>query len=84
MQKKLSEFTDEELLAEAKKSKSTAITNAVLIGFLAGVVFYSLAMNTWGFLTLIPLFFIYKLVNNPKNAAHQAELEQLLKERNLK
>lgn len=34
-------------------------------------------------LTLIPLFFIYKLVNDPKNKRRK-EVEELLKERNLK
>jgi hypothetical protein len=39
-QKKLTELTDQELLQEAKKMKSASITNAVLIGFLAGVIFF--------------------------------------------
>jgi hypothetical protein len=81
-QKKLSELTDQELLQAAKKMKSNSITNAVLIGLLAGVILYSFVKNTWGFLTLIPLFFIYKLVNNSKYETK--ELENILKERNLK
>jgi hypothetical protein len=64
--KKLTALTDEELLQEAKKMKSKTITNAVLIGFLIGVVFYSVLENSLGFLTLIPIFFAYKLVNNSK------------------
>ena len=32
---------------------------------------------------LIPLFFIYKMVNDPKNKKFK-EVEELLKERNLK
>ena len=66
-QKTLSELTDQELLQEAKKRKSTALMNAVLVGFLLGIVFYSVMKNTWGFLTLIPLFFAYKLINKPKH-----------------
>ena len=81
-QKNLSELTDEELLLEAKKRKSAAITNAILIGFLIGVVFFSVMKNSLGFLTLIPLFFIYKLTNNSKY--NNQELENLLKERGLK
>ncbi|WP_298738007.1 hypothetical protein [uncultured Chitinophaga sp.] len=81
-QKKLTELTDQELLQEAKKRQSTMIINAVLIGFLAGVVAYSVMKNTWGFLTLIPLAIIYKLVNNSKY--DNRELNALLKERNLK
>lgn len=81
-QKDLSTLTDQELLNEAKKRKSTAIINAVLIGFLAGIVFYSVIKNTLGFLTLIPLFFIYKLTN--KSKYDNQELENRLKERGLK
>jgi type IV secretory pathway VirB3-like protein len=81
-QKQLSELTDQELLQQAKKIKSASITNAVLIGVLAGIIFYSIIKNSWGLLTLIPLFFIYKLVNNSKHDSK--ELESILKERNLK
>lgn len=80
--KPLSHLTDQELLQEAKKRKSASITNAFLIGFLIGVVFYSVVKNTWGFLTLIPLFLAYKLINNSKY--EKEELENLLKERGLK
>jgi hypothetical protein len=81
-QRKLTELTDQELLQEAKKMKSTAIINAVLIGFLIGIVIYSVMKNSLGFLTLIPLFLVYKLINNSKNS--KEELENLLRERNLK
>ncbi|MES2520768.1 MAG: FUSC family protein [Bacteroidota bacterium] len=82
-QKELSEFTDQELLDEAKKMKSFSITNALIIGFLMGIVIYSFAKNNWGMLTLIPLYFVYKIINDPKNKRTK-ELEHLLKERNLK
>ena len=82
-QKELSELTDQELLYEAKELKSFSFTNALIIGFLMGVIFYSVAKNTWGIFTLIPLFFVYKLINDPKNKRYKA-LEKLLKERNLK
>lgn len=81
-QKELSELTNEELLQEAKKRKSASIMNALLIGFLAGVIVYSIAKNSLGFLTLIPLYFIYKLINNSKYKSK--ELEDLLRDRNLK
>lgn len=81
-ERKLSELTDEELLQEAKKTRSNSIMNAVLIGFLAGIIIYSVVKNTLGFLTLIPLFLAYKLVN--KSSHNKQELENLLKERNLK
>ena len=82
-QKELSEFTNQELLEEAKKLKSFSMTNALLIGFLFGIIIYSFAKNSWGLLTLIPLYFIYKLVNDPKNGRLKT-LEKLLKERNLR
>lgn len=64
--KETSEVTDQEQLAVAKKKKSDALMNALFIGFLFGIVIYSVAANTVGFLTLIPLFLIYKLVNRKK------------------
>lgn len=79
----LSKLTDQELLDEAKKMKSFSITNALIIGLLMGIVFYSLAKNSWGMVTLIPLYFVYKLVNDPKNIRFKA-VEKLLRERNLK
>lgn len=62
-QKELSELTDQELLDKAKKKKSNSIMNALLIGFLIGIVIYSVVNNSLGFFTLIPLFFVYKLIS---------------------
>ncbi len=80
-QKELSKLTDQELLNEAKKTKLSPIANALFIGFMAGIIIYSVAKSTWGFFTLIPLFFIYKLI---KDSKRNEALEILLKERNLK
>lgn len=79
--KELLELSDDELLKKAKKLKSNSIINALLIGFCIGIIIWSVSKNTWGFLTLIPLFFIYKMVNTSKN---DEELKEILKERNLK
>lgn len=81
-QKKLAELTDEELLIEAKKMKSTMILNAVLIGVLIGIMVYSITKNGLGFLTLILLFVAYKLINRSNYA--KKELEKILVERGLK
>ncbi|MGB0494972.1 MAG: FUSC family protein [Kangiellaceae bacterium] len=78
--KELSEMTDKELLDEMKQRKSVSITRALLIGFMIGIVVFSVLKNTLGLFTLIPLFFIFKLVNHSKD---DEELERLLKERNL-
>lgn len=82
-QKKLTELTDEELLQEAKKMKSDATINAGFIGFLIGIVCYSVFKNGFGLFLLIPLFLIYKLYNR-KPRYNKQELEHILKERNLK
>lgn len=76
----LSKLTDQELLAEAKKMKSSNLTNAVIIGIMIGIIIFSIVKNSVGMVTLIPLYFAYRLLNDPKNKA----LEKILKERNLK
>lgn len=80
-QKELSELTDHELLAEAKKMKSASTINAALIGFMIGIIIYSIVKNSVGLFTLIPLFFAYKFFNNSKN---YDALKKTLKERGLK
>lgn len=80
-QEDLSELSDQELLAEAKKYKSTSIINALLIGVMAGIIIYSIVKDTVSLFTFIPLVFIIKIVKDSKN---NQQLEQLLKERNLK
>jgi uncharacterized protein (DUF2062 family) len=80
-QKVLSELTNQELLEKSKKTKLSHITNAFFIGFLIGIVVFSVVKNSYGMLTLIPLYFIYKLV---KESKRDKALEELLKERNLK
>ncbi|MFT4678639.1 MAG: hypothetical protein ACI9RU_002229 [Litorivivens sp.] len=46
--------------------KLTSIMNAVLVGFMIGVLIYGIVKNSLGFLVLIPLFFIYKVFQNSK------------------
>lgn len=79
-QKDLSELSDQELLHQAKKMKSTALIRAGLVGFMIGVIVWSVAKNTVGLLTLIPLFVAWRLVNGSKD---QEALKAVLKERNL-
>jgi hypothetical protein len=78
-QKELTELTDEELLEEKERIKKAKIINATLIGVFTGIIIWSIAKNTWGLVTLIPLFFIYKLVNKSKN---DNKSEEILKGRN--
>lgn len=80
-QRALAELTDEELLQEAKKIKSTKIYDALIFGILIGIALYSSVKNGFGLLTFLPFVYVPMVVkNNSKNR----ELEKLLKERNLK
>ena len=79
--KKLNELTDEELLKEAKKIKSNEVIDATLIGFLIGILIYSItAGNFTYFFGIILLYAVYKLAN--KDKYKKSEIENLLKERN--
>ncbi|MBL7841548.1 MAG: hypothetical protein JNJ75_15500 [Cyclobacteriaceae bacterium] len=49
-----------------KESKSSPVIDAVFIGFLGGIVIYSVLANTWGFFTLIPLALIYMILKKSK------------------
>lgn len=80
--KKLSDLPDHELLEEVKKRKTTSLMNAVIIGFLVGIICYSIWKNTLGLFTLIPLYIIYRLIN--KSKYDTKEMDQLLKDRHLK
>jgi hypothetical protein len=82
-EKEFAGLSDHELLKEAKKMKTSSIYTAFLIGIFMGIIFYSMAKNTWGMLTLIPVFFIYKLATHSSNIKSQA-LENVLKERKIK
>tara|TARA_R110002049_G_C9129666_1_gene558936 strand:+ start:1908 stop:2120 length:213 start_codon:yes stop_codon:yes gene_type:complete len=51
---------------KSSQMKSTQLLDAIIIGFLFGIIIYSVVNKTWGFLTLIPIYIIYKLVNKSK------------------
>ena len=72
----LSKLTDEELLEVAKNNKPSPVIDAFFIGFLIGIVIYSVASNTWGLVTIIPLYLIYRFLKKPKQyEALQKELQ---------
>ncbi len=79
-QDELSQLSDKELLEVAKNNKPSPIIDAFFIGFLVGIIIYSVAANTWGFLTLIPLYLIYIFLKKPKK---YERLKKELKNRNL-
>lgn len=78
--KELSKLTDSELLEVAKNNKPSPIIDAFFIGFLVGIIIFSVAANAWGFITLIPLFLIYILLKKPKR---YETLKKELAKRNL-
>jgi hypothetical protein len=82
-EKVLSNLSDEEVLQELKKLKSFSLTSAFAVGLMVGIIVYSVAKNTWGLLTLIPIYFIHSLINAPKNKRLE-QLKKIAKERNLK
>ncbi len=76
-QKEIAELTDQELLEEVNKIKPSPIVDAFFIGFLVGIVVYSLVVNSWGFLTLLPLVLVYWLLKKSKRyEALKNELKQ--------
>ena len=79
-EEELSKLSDQELLDKAKKMKSASILSALVIGVMIGVVIFSIVKNTVGLFTLIPLFFIYKIVKGSKD---NEALKTILKERGL-
>lgn len=79
-QNEWSQLSDKELLEVVKNSKPSPIIDAFFIGFLVGIIIYSVFANSWGFLTLIPLYFIYIFLKKPKK--YEA-LKNELKKRNL-
>jgi hypothetical protein len=79
-QNELSQLSNEELLEVAKNNKPSPIIDAFFIGFLVGILIYSAAKNTWGLVSLIPLYLIYIFLKKPKQ--YEA-LQSELKKRNL-
>jgi hypothetical protein len=77
-EKPLREMDAQEFANEVKKMRKNEIFHAFSIGLMAGVIIYSIAMNTWGLVTLIPLFFIYRLT---RQTERYKELKELVKER---
>lgn len=72
----ISELSDQELLEALEANKPSPWIDA-FIGFLMGVIIYSVAANTWGFIIVIPLIMIYAFLKKPKQyAALQDEMKR--------
>lgn len=53
----LQDLTDEQLVKEEKKRKTSYLTYNVLLGIMIGVAIYSTVKKGLGFFTFFPLFF---------------------------
>lgn len=71
--KEPSTASEQQFEDKAKSQKSEAIVNAILIGFLAGIIIWSVAVNSVGLVTLIPLYLIYRLLKKPQEDAASDE-----------
>ncbi len=63
------EFSDQESIEQKKRIKRSSLLDAFFIGFLVGIIIFSVFASTWGLLTLIPLFLIYRILKKSKNKA---------------
>jgi hypothetical protein len=79
-QQEPAQLSNEELLQEAKKGKSTKIMDAVIIGFLVGIAAYSVYNKGFGLLTFLPLLY---LPIAARNRSKREAVKKLLQERNL-
>lgn len=79
----ISHLTDQELQTEIESLKSYAILNAFLIGFLFGIVVFSLVFSAFGWLMLLPLYLAHLFIQNPKAKRLRAlKAEQKLRKQN--
>jgi len=76
-------LSDAELLEEARKLKQPIWGQAFFIGFLFGIILFSIFNQSWGWFLLIPLFLIRHLSRN-ELSKKKSQLDRLLKERGLK
>jgi hypothetical protein len=76
----LSQLSDQELLEAAKNNKPSPIFDAFFIGFLVGIIIFSVVASTWGLVSILPLFLIYIFLKKPKQ---YEDLKKELAKRNL-
>jgi hypothetical protein len=56
--KKLTEFTQEQLLQEEKKRKGLFTVYCFMMGIMIGTAIYTTIVKGYGFFTFFPLFFV--------------------------
>ena len=62
MKEQSAENNNPDIKEDVVASGLSKIWNALFIGILFGIVIYSVVVNSWGIFTLIPLYFIYRLI----------------------
>lgn len=65
-QQEPSQLSDTELLEEFRRTTVSPLFDAFFIGFLFGIVVFSIAVSALGLFTLIPLFLIYLFLRKSK------------------
>lgn len=78
--RKLAELGDKELLEEFQSIKPSPVFDAFFIGALVGIIIFSVAVSSWGLVTLVPLFLIHLFL---KKAKRYEALKKELAQRNL-
>ncbi len=60
------ELSDQDSIDQKRRIKQSSLLDAFFIGFLVGIIIFSVIASTWGLLTLIPLYLIYRLLKKSK------------------
>lgn len=66
MEQEPSDVTRQKPSVEIRVNRTEKIINAILIGFMIGIIFYSIVNKSAGVLTLIPVFIALKLFSDSK------------------
>jgi hypothetical protein len=65
-EKSMPELSDQDSIDQKRRIKQSSLLDAFFIGFLVGIIIFSVIASTWGLLTLIPLYLIYRLLKKSK------------------
>ena len=76
------EWSDEALLKEAKSLKKSHLEQAFYVGFLVGILIFSLFKGGWTLLMIIPLYMIRGLARQSQ-AKKIKQIDEILRNRKL-
>jgi hypothetical protein len=65
-EKSMPELSDQDSIDQKRRIKQSSLLDAFFIGFLVGIIIFSVIASTLGLLTLIPLYLIYRLLKKSK------------------